>query len=226
MDILAIIDFLDRLKTHNNREWFQEHKDEYEKARLSFHLIVQEFLNQLVKTDAELLGLEAKDCTFRIYRDIRFSHDKTPYKTYFGAYMARGGRKSPRAGYYLHVDGDSSFLVGGLWCPEPEPLKIIRQSIYENEDELIETMDQPQFQSTFGDFDQEGILKRLPNAYVQAERKRLEWLRLKSYVVMRRIDKQYFAQKDWISQSIETLTLTYPLNQFLNYALDEAAGLV
>lgn len=226
MDISLIIDFLDRLKNNNNRDWFLAHKDEYEQARLAYHQVVQQLLDQLTLVDSELLGLEAKDCTYRIYRDIRFSHDKTPYKTYFGAYMARGGRKSPRAGYYLHIDGDSSFLVGGLWCPEPEPLKIVRQSIYDNEDELIEIMHQPDFKAIFGDFDQEGMLKRMPNAFLNVSCRHPEWLRLKSYVVIRKVDKTFFRQKDWLSQSLETFTLAYPLNKFLNYALDEAAGIV
>lgn len=225
MNIVSIIDFLDRLKNNNNREWFLEHKSEYEQARLAFHEHIQQLLNQLVLIDSELQGLEAKDCTYRIYRDIRFSHDKTPYKTYFGAYMARGGRKSARAGYYLHLDGDNSFLVGGLWCPEPEPLKIVRQSIFDNEDELMEIMSTNDFKTTFGDFDQDDILKRMPTAYLSATCQHPEWLRLKSYVVSKKVNKEFFTAKDWQAEALYTFTQAYPLNRFLNYALDEAAGI-
>lgn len=218
----SVLAFLDQLKANNNRDWFQAHKAEYEHARLTYQQAVQFLLNALAVTDSELLGLEAKDCCYRIYRDIRFSHDKTPYKTYFGAYLAKGGRKSSRAGYYFHLEADRCFLVGGLWCPEPEPLKIVRQSIYENEEELIEIMEQPNFKSTFGDFDREDMLKRMPAAYLHANVRQPDWLKLKSFVVSRKVDQAYFYKADWKTDALATFQQVYPLNRFLNYALDEA----
>ena len=103
-----IIKYLTELKANNNREWFQEHKNEYDVLRARFIAEMETLLSKLKEFDPDLAGLDVKSCLFRIYRDIRFSYDKTPYKPYFSIYFAKGGRKSPRAGYYFHFEPEES----------------------------------------------------------------------------------------------------------------------
>ena len=100
-----IMQFLTELKQNNNREWFQANKNRYDSLRKGFIDEVQQLIDRIALFDPEIAGLEAKDCLFRIYRDIRFSPDKTPYKIHFAAYMAScGGRGSERGGYYIHLE--------------------------------------------------------------------------------------------------------------------------
>ena len=133
-----LFQFLSELRLHNNREWFQANKPRYDLLHRQFIEVVQELINRMTLFEPELAGLTPKDCIFRIYRDIRFSPDKTPYKTHFGAYIAAyGGRKSEYAGYYLHLEPGASMLAGGVWCPPPALLKLFRKDIYENIEFLL-----------------------------------------------------------------------------------------
>ena len=109
-----ILTYLTRLRENNNREWFQAHKEEYDRLRPIFIDKVQQLIDRIAQFDDEIAGLEAKSCMYRIYRDIRFSPDKTPYKTYMSAYMAKGGRKSLRAGYYFHLEPGNCMISGGM----------------------------------------------------------------------------------------------------------------
>ncbi|MEI8085544.1 MAG: DUF2461 domain-containing protein, partial [Paludibacter sp.] len=105
MQINNLLQFLSELTINNNREWFAENKAWYDKVRAEFELLSKDLIVEISKFDEEIKHVEAKDCVFRIYRDTRFSHDKTPYKTHFGVFIATaGGRKSQRGGYYLHLD--------------------------------------------------------------------------------------------------------------------------
>ncbi|MDQ6608300.1 MAG: DUF2461 domain-containing protein, partial [Bacteroidota bacterium] len=118
MLIPQTLKFLSQLKKNNNKPWFDLHRPQYEAARIDFGNFMQLVIDELQKSDTTVTGLTGKDCMFRINRDIRFSKDKTPYKTHFGASVKRGGKKSPFAGYYFHLEpGDKSFIGGGLWMP-------------------------------------------------------------------------------------------------------------
>ncbi|MBQ8243432.1 MAG: DUF2461 domain-containing protein, partial [Bacteroidaceae bacterium] len=99
----AIIHFLRQLQCNNNREWFNAHKEEFLKHQTRFHELVDEVIKEITEFDADVAGLTAKDCTYRIYRDVRFSSDKSPYKCHFGAFIAKGGKKAGNAGYYFHI---------------------------------------------------------------------------------------------------------------------------
>ncbi len=125
-----ILQFLTELRENNYREWFQDNKKRYDALKDGFTEEVQQLINRIGLFDPEIIGLEAKDCLFRIYRDIRFSPDKTPYKTHFGAYIARGGRSSERGGYYLHLEPGNSMLSGGVWMPPTPLLKKLRQEFF------------------------------------------------------------------------------------------------
>ncbi len=121
--------FLNELEANNNREWFAENKQKYQESKIEFENFIQGIILRLHEVDSQVGNLQAKDCIFRIFRDVRFSKDKVPYKTNFGAYMSTGGRKSPKAGYYLHVEPNSSFLGGGIYMPESANLNKIRTEI-------------------------------------------------------------------------------------------------
>src|SRR5688572_17454759 len=122
--------FLKNLRKNNNREWFETHRDEYDNARADFSTLIEKVIAACAIVDPSLSELQPKDCIFRIYRDVRFSADKTPYKTNFSAQLKSGGKKSGHFGIYLHIEPDGkegSFLAGGCWMPEAPTLKAIRQ---------------------------------------------------------------------------------------------------
>ena len=143
MDVSVIFQFLKNLATNNNREWFQEHKDEYLKAQKEFEELLTAIIARISLFDESIVGIQAKDCTYRIYRDTRFSSDKTPYKIHLGGYINARGKKSEHCGYYVHIEHDNCMLAGGSWCLESKVLKAVRQSIYDNIDEYREIVEDP-----------------------------------------------------------------------------------
>ena len=158
-----IIQFLTELRQNNNREWFQANKSRYDSLRKGFIDEVQQLIDRIALFDPEIAGLEAKDCLFRIYRDIRFSPDKTPYKIHFAAYMAScGGRGSERAGYYIHLEPSGCLLSGGVWCPPPALLKALRKDIYENIEDFVAIMEKPSFKKTYPTMEGEVLNVCLP----------------------------------------------------------------
>ena len=124
-----VFQFLQDLSENNNREWFHNNKKRYDESREKVLFITEVLINEIRKFDSEIPLLEPKDCLFRIFRDVRFSNDKRPYKTNFGSFIAKGGRKSMYAGYYFHIEPDTSFVGGGIYMPDAEHLKAIREYI-------------------------------------------------------------------------------------------------
>lgn len=221
MNIGYILEFLSELKTNNNREWFAENKNRYERAKAEFEKICSELIVQIARFDEDVLHVDARDCIFRIYRDIRFSKDKTPYKTHFGAFIAAGGgRKSNRAGYYLHIDPDGSFVSSGIWCPPPDLLKALRKSIYDNIDELKEIIYSENFSKFYSKFYDEEKLKSVPAGFPK-DFEQAELLKLKHYMVEYKLDDKVSKSRDFITEVAEILKTAYPLMQFLNYTADE-----
>lgn len=158
-----IFAFLRELKSNNNREWFAAHKESYLQLKSGFEALTDELIARISLWDEEVKGLKAKDCVYRIYRDVRFSPDKSPYKTHFGAYICGfRGRNSGRCGYYLHLEPGSSLLAGGCHCPEPTLLKRLRQDIYDNIEEFTGIIREPGFAAEFPEIDPEGKLKKVP----------------------------------------------------------------
>ena len=214
-----LLDFLKELRIHNNRDWFQDNKPRYDVLREEFVVTVSRLLALLSDVDEDLKGLYPQDCIYRIYRDIRFSPDKTPYKTYFSAYMARGGRKSPRAGYYLHIEPGNVLLSGGIWCPESHLLKALRQAIYDNLEEWQSIVEVPAFKEVYPVFEGE-VLKTVPRPF-HKEGEHAQWVKRKDYTVLGRQSDSFLLQSDWIEQAAEKLLLLKPMNDFLNYTVDE-----
>jgi len=221
MSIHNILQFLKELKINNNREWFAENKVWYDQVKAEFEKISKELILEISKFDEEIKHVEVKDCVFRIYRDTRFSHDKTPYKTHFGVFIATaGGRKSQRGGYYLHLDPDGCFVAAGVWCPQPNLLKALRQSVYDNIDELNEILHKPEFSQHFVHFFDEDKLKTVPRGFPK-DFPDAELLKLKHYMVEYKFDEKLIQSDDIVQQVAGIVKGAYPLNRFLNYTVDE-----
>lgn len=219
-----IIAFLTELRTHNNREWFQDNKGRYDVLRQGFIDEVQELIERISLFDPEVAGLEAKDCLFRIYRDLRFSPDKTPYKCHFAAYIALGGRGSDRGGYYIHLEPGGSLLSGGVWCPPPALLKMLRREIYDHIEEFTEMLEEPKFKQTYPVLEGE-MLKRMPTGY-PSDSPYGYILKHKDFSVVSYKPDSFFYEKDWMDKAVEDFKLLLPFNQFLNYTVDEYFGRV
>ena len=221
MNINNILEFLKELKLNNNREWFAENKKWFDQVKTEFEQISKELILEISKFDEEIKHVEAKDCIFRIYRDTRFSHDKTPYKTHFGVFVASaGGRKSQRGGYYIHLDPDGCFVGVGVWGPEPNLLKALRQSVYDNIDELNEIRRNPEFSQYFVNFFEEDKLKTVPAGFPK-DFPDAELLKLKHYLVDYKFDETLTRSDNFVAIVARVLKCGYPLNRFLNYTVDE-----
>lgn len=219
-----IIEFLRELQQNNNRVWFQENKGRYDLLRTAFIDEVQQLINRVALFDPEVSGVEAKDCLFRIYRDIRFSPNKIPYKTHFAAYIAQGGRGSERGGYYIHLEPGNCLLSGGIWCPPPALLKKLRQDIYDHIDEFVTILEEPSFKAIYPTMEGE-VLKRMPTGY-PSDFKYGEILRHKDFSVASYQPDSFFLEKDWMEQSVACFEKLLPFNRFLNYTVDEYQGRV
>ncbi|MDR1652213.1 MAG: DUF2461 domain-containing protein [Prevotellaceae bacterium] len=223
MNIDNLFSFLSALKINNNREWFNARKDSYVALRDDFVQFSQNLIEQIGKFDASVNGLLPKDCIFRIYRDTRFSYDKTPYKTHFGVFIAaKGGRKSEHGGYYLHLAPEGSFLSAGVWMPNPKLLKLLKMSIFENIDEWNQTISNAQFKQVFNDgWYEEGMLKTVPREFPK-DSEIAYFLKLKHFLVSKNFSEKELQSPDFMNIAIETAKAGYPLNRFLNFTVDEA----
>ena len=222
MEMDKIFQFLRNLQANNNREWFAENKMEYENTRKIFMEFVECLIDEIAKFDSEIKGVEAKDCIFRIYRDIRFSPDKSPFKTHYAAYIAPGGRKSTKGGYYLHLEPGECGIAGGIYGAEPNVLKALRQNVYENIDEFLEIMNNKDFAKYYQEMYGEK-LKSVPRPFPK-DFEYAEWIKPKHYCVDTHLPDSFFCQTDSLKQTISIMKLLYPFNKFLNFAIDELFG--
>ena len=162
-----ILVFLDDVMRNNNRQWFQEHKNQYLKAQGEFNAFAEKIIEGVQKFDDSCKGLTLKDCTYRFYRDTRFSPDKRPYKTHFGVFVCPEGKKSMLSGYYFHIEPEEAGYLGrnmictGMYCPDNAMLKTIRDEILFNGEPLAEAIAAA---DTFS-FDTSRSMKRVPNGY-------------------------------------------------------------
>jgi uncharacterized protein (TIGR02453 family) len=212
-------DFLKELVENNNREWFQANKERYEAARENVIEFTAELLKELHKTDPGIdADLDAKKCVMRIYRDIRFSKDKTPYKNNFGVSLPTKGKRAGSAEYFLHISPGNTFIAGGYWMPATDHLKAIRQEIDYNGDDLKKIIDDAEFIKLFGDFRKQEQLKSVPREY-SAENENVELLKLKSFVAFHKLKDEELMLKDAVKKIAAICGKIYPLNIFLNNAL-------
>ncbi len=212
-------DFLKELVQNNNREWFQANKERYEAARENVIEFTAGWIKLLHKIDPNIDdALEAKKCVMRIYRDIRFRIDKTPYKNNFGVSIPTNGLKAGRTEYYLQISPGNSFIAGGYWMPEKDHLKAIRQEIDYNANDLKKIIDNPEFIELFGEFRKQEQLKTVPREY-SAENENIELLKLKSFVAFRQLKDEELLLPDAVADIAAICGKIYPLNAFLNNAL-------
>jgi uncharacterized protein (TIGR02453 family) len=209
------LSFLSLLKENNYKEWYHENKPLYETAKEEFELFVKHLIGLVGQFDKSLGILEPKDCIFRIFRDIRFSKDKTPYKTNFGAFIARGGRKGENGGYYFHLEPGNSLLAGGIWMPQPDLLKAIRTEIYNNIDEFITIISSKDFKKYFGSIDSDYVLKTAPKDYPK-DWPYIDLLKHKSYTVSTLFTDAILTGPSLPEYTIEVFKAMYPFNSYLN----------
>lgn len=214
------LQFLRNLKEHNNKTWFDASRKEYDAARKDFEGFVAALLKALTPLEPALGGQAAKDCTYRIFRDVRFSKDKTPYKSHFGAFFAKGGRKWDGAGFYLHLEPGAIFAGGGLWMPEPALLKKVRQEIDYSFEEFSDIISNKGFKKLFPKLNGEA-LSRPPQGY-EAGNPAIEFLKMKSFTAGTALKDEDLTSKDAAQKIAPAFTTLSPFINFLNRAQEEA----
>jgi uncharacterized protein (TIGR02453 family) len=218
----STLKFLKDLKDNNVKEWFDAHRTAYDAARADFTNLVAAVIEQYGKQDEEIASLHAKDCLFRINRDVRFSKNKAPYKTNFGASIARGGKKSIYAGYYIHIEpGNESFAGGGLWMPEAEQLKKVRQEIDYNFTAFETLVTAPSFKAIYGDLytGEDSKLSRPPKGYDDTN-PAIEYIKFKSFIALHPLKDAELTDKNLLPTILEAFAALHPLVQFLNTAIE------
>lgn len=213
----STLNFLSDLKLHNDKEWFVNNRKRYDDARTNFESFVQALIDDIEIFDPILKDLEAKSCMYRINRDIRFSNDKTLYKTHLGAFIVRGGKNNGNrfAGYYFHVEpGGNSMIAGGAYIPPTPWLTAIREKISDEGDRLVKIIKGKEFVSLFGELDGER-LKTVPKGY-QRDHPYIELLKLKSFLAVRMLSDKEILSPGCLSFVTRAAKLIKPLNDFLN----------
>lgn len=217
------LQFLTKLKKNNSREWFNEHRKEYDSAKENFIELVNQILSQAGQFDQDIAVLTYKDCIFRINRDVRFSKNKDPYKNNMAAYFVKGGKKSWLAGYYFHCEpGGKSFIGGGLYGGEPDQIKKVRQEIDYNWSAFKGILDNKVFKKTFGDLSrEEGMsLIREPKGY-EKDNPAIDYIKLKNFIVSVPVTDEELTDQKLVKKIITCFATMQPLLHFLNRAMED-----
>jgi uncharacterized protein (TIGR02453 family) len=215
------IQFLEDLKANNNKPWFDANRKNYETAKQNFGEVIGQLIKGLGKFDngIEESNLQVKDCIFRINRDVRFSKDKSPYKTNFGAWFNGGGKKAHGAGYYFHIDANECFFAGGVWMPENAELKKIRDEIDYNFEEIKAIIDATPFRKYFpAGLDREAATVRPPKGYDE-NNPAIELLKLKSFTVSQSFSITKVLNQGFVDEILTGFGAMYPYITFLNRAI-------
>ena len=242
MDTKRILGFLKQVAANNNRPWFQEHKSEYEAVRADFEQGVQQALERIVTFDPETAHLKVKDCTYRFYRDTRFSPDKSPYKNHFGAYINAKGKKALRGGYYLHLEpGHCLVAVGNYWLPT-NILTSCRNEMMANTDEWLKCVENKAFLKYYSD-----VRKKQPEGEKQSEWEEswnspqgfgltklktcpsgfprdwehVKYLRLKDYCAWHHVPDDFFEGDGWLDEMERMCKAAKPMMDFTNAVIDD-----
>ena len=219
-----IIDFLRDLSCNNNKVWFTANKKRYQEIQARWYVFCGELIQAVGQYDQDIARLTIKDCTYRIYRDTRFSADKSPYKTHFGVFLSKGGKKSMHAGYYFHVGTGSGedyphchMIASGNYCYEPRVVKMLREDIsfgWEEFKQDVLDVAAPSFR-----VDMDGALKRVPKEY-PADAPYADFMRLKSFSLVTYLDDDFILQPNLVSRVAELFKTVKPFNDFINRAVD------
>ena len=219
MNIPIIFQFLKELSLNNNREWFNDHKDDYLKAQAEFKNLLTAIIQRISLFDDEIVGIQAKDCTYRIYRDVRFSQDKSPYKLHFGGYINGKGKKSEHCGYYVHLQFGYCLLAGGSLCPPPDILKALRQSVYDNIDEYRSIVEDPAFKKYFPVIG-ENFLKTAPKGFPK-DFKYIDYLKPKEFICSYQVPDEFFLDEKMLDNVSDVFKQLKRFSDFTNYTIDE-----
>lgn len=217
----STLKFLKDLQKNNNKPWFDAHRKQYEEAKSDFASFIQMVIDKYGKKDKSIAHLKAKDCLFRINRDVRFSKDKSPYKNNMGAYINGGGKKAITGGYYFHCQPGQSFVGGGLWMPMPPELSKVRQEIDYNFNKFKKIISSKKFKSVFGDLsrDAEYVLTRVPKGY-ETDNPAAEYLKLKSFVATIPVKDAELNSKDLTKKVLTAFEALQPLLEFINQSIE------
>ncbi len=213
------IDFLTALAENNNKVWFDGHKDIYKEVKAECDAFSLRFLAGVEQFDSRVSGLQLKDITYRIYRDLRFTQDKRPYKWHFGTYVCPGGKKSGMGGYYIHIEPstDTYFICGGLYNPDRETLKSIREEVMLEPDAFHESLAScPDFELPW-----ETALKKVPKNF-SPEDKYADYYRLKSFELYKHLTKKDVQEDDFLAKALANLERTQPFTEVLNRCFEYA----
>ncbi len=219
MNIPDLFSFLKDLAANNDRTWFNAHRERYEAARTTFEQLLTVAIAHISAFDESIRGIEPKDCTYRIYRDTRFSPDKTPYKTHMGGYINARGKKSDYCGYYIHLEPGNCMLAGGSYCPPPALLRALRQSVYDNIDEFRAIVEDPAFRRYFPVVG-ETFLKSAPKGFPK-DFPYLKYLQCKEYTVYCPVEDRFFLQADFLDRMDDIFRQLKRFADFVNYTIDE-----
>lgn len=214
------IDYLKSLKKNNNKEWFDKNRARFDLAKEDFLQLTSSTIQYLSTLNPGYENLKPKDCIFRQNKDIRFSKDKSPYKTNMGAAFSIGGKKSAYAAFYFHLEPGNSFIGGGLWMPDADKLKKIRQEIDYDFESFKKIITKKDFVHTFGALNEEEKLKNPPKGY-ESENKAIEFLKLKSFVAGHRVADAELLENNFPKKVEETFKILAPFIDFLNRAVAE-----
>ena len=215
----TILDFLSDLSVNNDRTWFEANRDRYKRVKSRMDEVAAEFIEAVAVFDPAVKGVKVKDATYRIYRDTRFTKDKSPYKTWFGVYVCPRGKKSGFSGYYMHVEPDQNhyMLCTGAYCPTAGEIKSVREEIMTEGDAFVKTI-----QAAEGfEVDWYSALKRMPQGW-SADDAYSEYYRLRNYILVKMVDKDYFLRPDAVQRAAEDMRCTRAFNDTLNRAIEYA----
>jgi len=212
--------FLKTLAANNDREWFNAHKEEYLAVKKYIEDLTERLLAALCEIEPEASRLSPSDCLYRIYRDTRFSADKTPYKTHIGIFInPPAGKKSERCGYYFHIEPGNCLVAGGAWCPPAPLLKEYRRSIYDNVEEYLEIINDPAFKDKIAIVG-EDLLKTVPKDFPK-DWEHIDLLKPRSFVVYAPVSDREILSGDVVDTAFSRFRVIKPYNDFLNYTFEE-----
>ncbi|RFM33021.1 DUF2461 domain-containing protein [Chitinophaga silvisoli] len=207
--------FLGDLKKNNNREWFNEHKSVYQQELQHLENFAEALLGKLNTHDL-IETPSGRKSLYRIYRDTRFSQDKTPYKTHWSGSFKRA-TKQRRGGYYFHIEQGNSFLAGGFFGPVPADLKLIRDDIYFDPRPLQKILQSKAFTSSFGKLEGEQ-LKKAPKGY-PADHEAIDLLRFKQYLLIRRFTDEQVMEENFLDEANKTFKAMRPFFDYMSEVL-------
>lgn len=218
-----VLDFLNRLAANNDRQWFNAHKDEYLQAKARFEAFALQALAGIRQFDPTIGDLDIRQCTYRIYRDTRFSRDKTPYKTHFGFFAIPGGKKSGYSGYYFQIGAgegyEGCFLAAGDYICDRKIVEVLREDIdIDGGEEFLATLAHAK---TF-DVDFSQALKRVPAGY-PADKPYSQYLRLKNFCLVKAVGTDYFTTDGALERLMADMATAKPFLDFVNRAIAYAA---